>query len=241
MKSHEASPLYVQIKEDIRFKIQVEEWKVGDTIPPELDLCKLYNVSRITVRRAIDELVKEDLLYRERAKGTYVLDWKETEQERFTLVKSFTKEMEELGKEVTTIKSNVTKIKANKKLATLIHVDINDDVLCLKRVRGLTGTSAFAYFITYIPYKEEYSLDDNEYYGSFYEYLSKFGIYPSQAREYIEAVSPTPEVQSELKIDENEPILKRVRMMSQKETGYNEYSECYYIGSKYRYYIDFTN
>ncbi|MBC8845373.1 GntR family transcriptional regulator, partial [Escherichia coli] len=69
-----ASPLYAQIADDLREKIQTEVWQTGDKIPPELDLCELYNVSRITVRKAIDELVRENLLYRERAKGTFVRD-----------------------------------------------------------------------------------------------------------------------------------------------------------------------
>lgn len=69
-KMYDASPLYAQIADDLREKIQTEVWQTGDKIPPELDLCELYNVSRITVRKAIDELVRENLLYRERAKGT---------------------------------------------------------------------------------------------------------------------------------------------------------------------------
>ncbi|MGX7702576.1 GntR family transcriptional regulator, partial [Enterococcus faecium] len=41
-----------------------------------------------------------------------------------------------------------------------------------------------------------------------------------------------------MNITEHEPILKRVRITKQLETDFREYSECYYIGNKYRYYID---
>ncbi|HAA9899174.1 TPA_asm: GntR family transcriptional regulator, partial [Listeria monocytogenes] len=45
--------------------------------------------------------------------------------------------------------------------------------------------------------------------------------------------------QEALAIDKQEPILKRVRMTKQKESDFREYSECFYIGKHYRYYIDF--
>ncbi len=114
-KMYDASPLYAQIADDLREKIQSEVWQTGDKIPPELDLCELYNVSRITVRKAIDELVRENLLYRERAKGTFVRDWEEAEDEHFTLVRSFTNEMKELGKKAATLHAEVEVINADKK------------------------------------------------------------------------------------------------------------------------------
>lgn len=73
----------------------------------------------------------------------------------------------------------------------------------------------------------------------FYEYLKGFGIVVNQEKEYIEAMLPNREVQEALAIDKQEPILKRVRMTKQKESDFREYSECFYIGKHYRYYIDF--
>ncbi|MFD2385848.1 GntR family transcriptional regulator [Enterococcus rivorum] len=51
IKSPGATPLYNQIADDLRFKIVANEWSTGEKIPPELELCMLYNVSRITVRK----------------------------------------------------------------------------------------------------------------------------------------------------------------------------------------------
>ena len=72
MKNSSKVPLYVQIVENIRFKIYNDEWEEGHQIPTEMDLCKHYNVGRITIRKAVEELVNERLLYRKRAKGTFV-------------------------------------------------------------------------------------------------------------------------------------------------------------------------
>ncbi len=64
----------------------------------------------------------------------------------------------------------------------------------------------------------------------------------NQEREYVEAVSPNREVQRKLKIKESEPVLKRVkrvRFTSQADENFYEYTECFYIGKRYRYYLDF--
>ncbi|MGB9714939.1 MAG: GntR family transcriptional regulator [Thermodesulfovibrionales bacterium] len=64
--------LYVQLYEKLRKKIEDKEWSVGTQIPTEQELCKLFNVSRATVRSAISELVRHGYLIRQQGKGTFV-------------------------------------------------------------------------------------------------------------------------------------------------------------------------
>jgi GntR family transcriptional regulator len=65
-------PAYFQIALDVRRRIAEEEWRAGDRIAPEVTLAREYQVSRVTVRQALAELVKDDLLERKRGSGTYV-------------------------------------------------------------------------------------------------------------------------------------------------------------------------
>ena len=65
-------PLYYQIREDIREKINGNEYPPNSMIPSEAELCEHYGVSRVTVRRAILDLVQEGLLNRGKGKGTFV-------------------------------------------------------------------------------------------------------------------------------------------------------------------------
>jgi GntR family transcriptional regulator len=65
-------PAYFQIALDVRRRIAEEEWRAGERIPPEVVLAREYQVSRVTVRQALAELVKDDLLERKRGSGTYV-------------------------------------------------------------------------------------------------------------------------------------------------------------------------
>lgn len=74
MKLNNASslPLYEQLMINIKDEMDKGVYKAGDRIPNEAELCDLYSVSRITVRRAIQELVEEGLLERKQGKGTFV-------------------------------------------------------------------------------------------------------------------------------------------------------------------------
>ena len=84
-------PLYYQIRENLRNRICSGEYPHGSMIPTEAELCQIYSVSRVTVRRAVLDLVKEGLLTRGQGKGTFV-----SENYGVTVlngVQSFTKEL----------------------------------------------------------------------------------------------------------------------------------------------------
>lgn len=73
-KEETAQPelLYQTVENDILKKIVSGELPGGSQIPTEAELCAQYKVSRITVRRAVQDLIDQDLLYRLRGKGTFV-------------------------------------------------------------------------------------------------------------------------------------------------------------------------
>lgn len=66
------TPLYQQVMEEIKRGIESGAYPTGDKIPSEVELSEMYSVSRITVRRAVEELVGEGLLTKRQGKGTYV-------------------------------------------------------------------------------------------------------------------------------------------------------------------------
>jgi GntR family transcriptional regulator len=72
LNRHSALPAYFQLALDLRRRVAEGEWAEGQRIPPELELAEDYAVSRVTVRQALAELVKDDLLERHRGSGTYV-------------------------------------------------------------------------------------------------------------------------------------------------------------------------
>ena len=65
-------PLYKTIKNDIKEKIQSQHYLPGEKIPSEAELGRIFHASRITVVRAINDLVSEGYLRREQGKGSFV-------------------------------------------------------------------------------------------------------------------------------------------------------------------------
>ena len=65
-------PLYMQLMKEIKEQIQNGYYKPGDQIPTENQLSELYQVSRITVRRTIEELCAQGVLVKRQGKGTFV-------------------------------------------------------------------------------------------------------------------------------------------------------------------------
>jgi GntR family transcriptional regulator len=68
------TPLYYQLKTVLESKILSQELKESERLPSEAELCEQYNVSRVTVRQALSELMKAGLIYRDRGKGTFVTE-----------------------------------------------------------------------------------------------------------------------------------------------------------------------
>ncbi len=67
-----ATPLYIQIIEDIKRKVQSGQLQVGDQVGSQSELANQYGVSLITIKKALAELIKDGVLYSRVGKGTYV-------------------------------------------------------------------------------------------------------------------------------------------------------------------------
>lgn len=65
-------PLFEQLKKELKEKIKSGIYMPGQKIPTEAELSKIYGVSRITIRRAVEELSKEGILTKIQGKGTFV-------------------------------------------------------------------------------------------------------------------------------------------------------------------------
>ncbi len=65
-------PIYLRIIKDIEAKILSGEWRPGDRIPREHDLCGNYGCSRMTVTKALSTLVQRGLVVRRRKTGSFV-------------------------------------------------------------------------------------------------------------------------------------------------------------------------
>lgn len=69
-----AKPLYELIKDNLRLQIQKGEYKPDEYLPSENDLCREYNITRTTARKALEELSKEGFIERHHGKGSKVVE-----------------------------------------------------------------------------------------------------------------------------------------------------------------------
>jgi GntR family transcriptional regulator len=65
-------PLYAQLTATVRRQIVSGEWPVSFRVPSERTLCELFGVSRVTVRQALEQLVREGSIVRTSGRGTFV-------------------------------------------------------------------------------------------------------------------------------------------------------------------------
>lgn len=72
LNENSSVPLYHQLSEELRNKIESGKWPLHTLIPSETELCKKYGVSRGTVRQAIIELMRDGLVRRKQGRGTFV-------------------------------------------------------------------------------------------------------------------------------------------------------------------------
>ncbi len=77
MRLESNKPLYLQLEASIKHDIYSKKYKPGEKLPTEVELSKIYGVSKITVRKAMENLTKDSLVERIRGKGTFVSQKKE--------------------------------------------------------------------------------------------------------------------------------------------------------------------
>ena len=66
------SPLYMQIARKLTDDVRAGRYQVDQALPSERTLSELLNVSRVTARKAIDQLVEQGLVVRKRGSGNYI-------------------------------------------------------------------------------------------------------------------------------------------------------------------------
>jgi GntR family transcriptional regulator len=131
------TPLYHQIIENLRALIQSGQLTAGEMIPSEWELSDIYGVSRLTVRRAVDDLVRDGLLTRKHGVGTFVAHT--TIAQIYPSELSFTRNMEQIN---CTPSSRVVSLKtlpAPTEVARHLDLEVGEEVFELVRIRLADG------------------------------------------------------------------------------------------------------
>ncbi len=144
-------PLYYQIKESIQEALDEGVFKVGESIPSEMDFCSIFGVSRPTVRQAINELVSEGALRKEKGRGTFVANKKFNYGSMQDIVTYYDKLIQR-GYDPKTDILEKEIITATKKLSKKLKLELHEQVIKIKRLRKIED-EPIVIITNYIPYK----------------------------------------------------------------------------------------
>jgi GntR family transcriptional regulator len=126
-------PLYDQIESNLRDLIVNGHLKPGEAMPGEWDLAELYRVSRLTVRRALDELVRQNWLEKKHGVGTFV---RQPTMASIAAGKlSFTEQMRSIGRKPSSKFISQRVIASTDKIARALNISEDDPILEVTRVR----------------------------------------------------------------------------------------------------------
>ena len=164
------TPLYHQIVENLHALIQSRQLVAGEVIPSEADLGEIYGVSRLTVRKAIDTLVRDGLLIRKQGVGTFVAHTSAAQIYPSEL--SFTRNMEQIGRTPNSKIISFKTLPASPEIAHHIGIKTNDPVYELVRLRLADGEPLMLE-TTYLSANQFPGLEKADLQtGSLYNYLS---------------------------------------------------------------------
>jgi GntR family transcriptional regulator, N-acetylglucosamine utilization regulator len=224
--------LYAQIKDILFERIQNGEWQPEALIPPEIELCQLYKVSRITVRRALSELVMEGYLERISGRGTFVTQPRVNQPLR--QLTSFTEDMQRRGQHSNGKVLDFRIIPANVELADKLNIMKNDMIILLRRLR-MANNEPMAVESSYLPKQYFPGIENENLEGqSLYKLLhDKFEVVLTRAIQKISAVACPKREANLLSIPNRSPMLHIFRTTFDESERIVEYVESFYRGDKY--------
>jgi GntR family transcriptional regulator len=237
---YNALPKYNQLASILRQKIEDGEWQPRTPIPSERQLEVLYNISRTTIREAIDHLERQGFLYREHGRGTFVSPQKL--QKGMMELTSFSEDLLKRGITPGQIIRSLEWIEAPAKIAQKLEIATDTRVMRIERIRLGDGVP-IGLQTSYLALAPEQTITqaDMEAGGSLYRILQeKFNIIPSEADETLEVTLATPDEAELLKIVEGAPLLLSERVLFAQNRKPVEYVKILYRGDRYRYYVRLT-
>ena len=221
---------YIQVKNYLIAGIGNGSWLVGDRVPSENELVDLCNVSRMTARRALDELLREGTLIRIKGKGSFVAE--EKQQSSLIQIRSIAAEIKEQGfvhsAEMLQCRKEIASPLAIKNLilnkneycghSQILHFQNNNPIQLEQRWVSLSIIPQYT--------EQNFNLITPS------EYLSSIAPV-TEAEHQVEAIIGTQEIRKMLKVKDSEAIL-----LLERKTWCNDklvsYAKLYHPGNSYR-------
>ena len=222
-----AQPLYQQLQRALRDAIEKGVIAPEDALPPERDLAEMLGVSRITVRKAIDELAEEGLLVRKQGSGTFVSNRVE---KNFAKLTSFSEDMRARGREPRSVWLTKAAGTVTPEESLTLRSSPGTPVFRFHRIRYADDAPMALEYATVLA---DCLPSVDAVASSLYEALEQTGHRPVRALQRLRAVLFTAEQAKLLKAQERDAGLLVARVGYLKDGRAVEFSQSYYRGDIY--------
>jgi GntR family transcriptional regulator len=207
----------------------------GDRVPPERELSAAWGVARMTLRRALDELVGEGLIVRQQGRGTFVA---RPRMARHLSMNSFTEEMRKQGRVPSSRVLDFRRIRAGVRQARQLRLPVGDPIVRFTRLRladgepiGLETTCVSAALVP--------GLQESDLSGSWYEVLgTKYAIRIAHGSSLIEPANLTEREANFLQTAPGKPAFRIETSTYGDSGGVIDFEVDVYRGDRYRLMAD---
>ena len=236
-------PVYYQIKQTIRSWLINKEYSPGQKIPSEMDLMKVFDVSRFSIRQAISQLVQEGFLVSKRGEGTFVSNNEKLIDSFNAEFRGFLDDILPHDSKLETRSVAMTRLSPSKLVKEKLELDVGTrEVMQIERVRFLRGRH-FTYTINYLPIDIGVRIFAGELYKKpLMQILEQdLGIRFTDAIQTMEASFANQDVAAKLAIASGSPILFVEKIMYTQKHRPVELFQSSYRGDLCKFIVRFKN
>lgn len=232
-------PAYISIYNDIRKKIETNDWQVGQKLPSERTLAKVYNVSRMTLRQAVQVLVRDGLLVRRVGAGTFVA--RKKVQEKMEGVTGFSELIKAQGQEPSLKTVSFVEVIPNDTEKKILCLGDHDKIVRIERIR-YGDNNPICYEVASVPLNLLTGLGKEELVHSLYTAIQKSsGHQIGRAEQRVTAVLSNEKISRFLAIPRASAILKVQQVSYLDDDRPFELVTAQYVGDRFEFYLERRN
>ena len=224
-------------KSEVRYK-EIEKWlrkrvqsgSAGELLPSEVEIAAKFNVSRMTARQAVMNLMREGLVDRRRGAGTFIASRPMHRREGILL--SFTEDMKRRGLKPTSILISAQLEDPTSSDIQALKLETKSKVVVIQRIRLADGVPLSLERVALIPQCEAV-LESDLVNGSLHEALRRINFAPFIANGWLNARLANAQEAKKLEIASKAPLLVETRVIEDEKGVPFEYTETAYVANRY--------
>ncbi len=228
-------PVYIKIHDQIKQEIENGKWQIGDRLPAERELAVYFQVSRMTLRQAIQTLADEGILERKIGSGTYVASKKV--QEKMTGTTSFTEIMLSQNKVPSSKTISYYETTPSSSELEKLALESHETIIRMERIR-YADNIPICFEVAAIPKRAVEGFKKEEISQSFYQSLADHGKKVGHGQQTISATVASEKIAEYLDLKKGDAIL-RLRQITYFADGTPfEYVRTQYAGSRFEFIME---